>query len=83
MSQSFPFMQVKFASFVSVNCAAIPSSPIMSEDHEFAENSPSFNGFRARENRVDLVFFPRKSAFRTLAGIRYANAADNERNLNP
>ena len=52
-------------------------------DHEFAENSRTFNGFRARGNRVDLIFFPRKSAFRSFAGIRYANAAANERNLNP
>jgi hypothetical protein len=42
-------------------------------DHEFAENSRSFNGFRARGNRVDLVFFPRKSAFRKFAGIRCAD----------
>ena len=52
-------------------------------DHEFPKNSRSFNGFRARGNRVDLVFFPRESAFRNFAGIRYANAAVNERNLNP
>ena len=52
-------------------------------DHEFAKNSRSFNGFRTSGNCVDLFFFPRKSAFRNLAGIRYANAAVNERNLNP
>ena len=50
---------------------------------ESAKNSRSFNGFRTSGNCVDLVFFPRKSAFRNFAGIRYANAAANERNLNP
>ena len=50
-------------------------------DHEFAKNSRSFNGFRTSGNCVDLIFFPLKSAFRTFAGIRYANAAANERNL--
>jgi len=51
-------------------------------DHEFAKNSRRFTGFRTRGNRVDLIFFPRKSAPLSFAGIRYANAA-NERNLNP
>ena len=51
-------------------------------DHEFAENSRSFNGFHTSGNCVDLIFFPRKSASLSFAGIRYANAA-NERNLNP
>jgi hypothetical protein len=41
-------------------------------DHEFPKNSRSFNGFRARGNRVDLVFFPRKSASRNSTGIRCA-----------
>jgi hypothetical protein len=50
---------------------------------EFAKNSRSFDGFRVDGNGVDLIFFPRKSAFRNFAGIRYANAAANERNLNP
>ena len=52
-------------------------------DHEFAKNSRSFNAFRTSGNCVDLIFFPRKSAFRNFAGIRYANAAVNERNLSP
>ena len=52
-------------------------------DHEFAKNSRSFNGFRTSGNCVDLIFLPRKSVFRNFAGIRYANAAANERNLNP
>jgi hypothetical protein len=43
-------------------------------DHEFAKNSRSFTGFRTSGNCVDLVFFPRKSAFWNFAGIRYANA---------
>ena len=42
-------------------------------DHEFAKNSRSFNGFRARGNRVDLVFFPRKSASRNSTGTRCAD----------
>jgi len=50
-------------------------------DHEFAKNSRNFNGFRARGNRVDLIFSPRKSGSRNSSGIRYANAAANERNL--
>jgi hypothetical protein len=50
---------------------------------EFAKNSRIFAVFAPGANRVDLIFSPRKSAFRNFAGIRYANAADNERNLNP
>jgi len=50
---------------------------------EFAENSRNFAAFVACANRAPRFFFPRKSAFRNLAGIRYANAAANERNLNP
>jgi hypothetical protein len=42
-------------------------------DHEFPKNSRSFNGFRACGNRVDLVFFPRKSASRNSTGIRCAD----------
>ena len=42
-------------------------------DHEFAKNSRSFNGFRAHGNRVDLVFFPRKSGSRNSTGIRCAD----------
>ena len=50
---------------------------------EFVKNSRIFAAFEPGENRVDLIFFPRKSAFRNLAGIRYANAFASERNLNP
>jgi hypothetical protein len=42
-------------------------------DHEFAKNSRSFNGFRTSGNWVDLIFFPRKSASRNSAGIRCAD----------
>jgi hypothetical protein len=41
-----------------------------------------FAEFALAENRVPQLFSPRKSGFRNLAGIRYANAA-KERNLNP
>jgi hypothetical protein len=50
---------------------------------EFAENSRIFAVFAPGANRAPQFFSPRKSAFRNLAGIRYANAAANERNLNP
>jgi hypothetical protein len=50
---------------------------------EFAENSRIFAAFALGANRAPQSFFPRKSAFRNVAGIRYANAAANERNLNP
>ena len=50
---------------------------------EFAENSRIFAAFAPGENRAPQFFSPRKSAFRNLVGIRYANAAANERNLNP
>ncbi len=50
---------------------------------EFAKNSRIFAAFAAGANRAPQFFFPRKSAFRNFAGIRYANAAANERNLNP
>jgi hypothetical protein len=50
---------------------------------EFAENSRIFAAFAPGANRAPQFFSPRKSAFRNLAGIRYANAAANERNLNP
>jgi len=50
---------------------------------EFAENSRVFAAFAPGEKRAPQFFFPRKSAFRNIAGIRYANAAANERNLNP
>jgi hypothetical protein len=51
-------------------------------DREFAKNSRIFAASVPGANRALQLFFPRKSAFRNLAGIRYANAA-NERNLNP
>jgi len=50
---------------------------------EFTKNSRSFAAFAPGANRAPQIFFPRKSAFRTFAGIRYANAAVNGRNLNP
>jgi hypothetical protein len=52
-------------------------------DHEFAKNSRNFAALAPRANRAPQFFFPRKSAFRNIDGIRYANAAANERNLNP
>ena len=42
-------------------------------DHEFAKNSRSFNGFRTSGNCVDLIFFPRKSASQNSTGIRCAD----------
>jgi hypothetical protein len=50
---------------------------------EFAKNSRIFAAFAPGANRAPQFFPPRKSAFRHFAGIRYANAAANERNLNP
>jgi len=50
---------------------------------EFAENSRTFAVFALGANRAPQFFFPRKSPFRNFTGIRYANAAANERNLNP
>jgi hypothetical protein len=50
---------------------------------EFAENSRRFAAFAPGANRAPQFFFPRKSALRNFGGIRYANAAANERNLNP
>ncbi len=49
---------------------------------ESAKNSRSFAAFAPGENRAPEFFFPRKTAFRNVAGIRYANAP-NERILNP
>jgi hypothetical protein len=49
----------------------------------FAKNSRNFAAFAPGANRAPQVFFPRKSASRNSAGIRYANADANERNLNP
>jgi hypothetical protein len=50
---------------------------------EFAENSRVFASFAPGANRAPQLFSPRKSAFRNFAGIRYANADANERDLNP
>jgi len=50
---------------------------------EFVKNSRSFAAFAPAAIRAPQLFSPRKSAFRNFAGIRYANAAANERNLNP
>ena len=41
---------------------------------EFAKNSRIFAAFAPGANRAPQFFFPRKSAFRNIAGIRYANA---------
>jgi hypothetical protein len=50
---------------------------------EFAKNSRIFAAFAPGPNRAPQIFSPRKSTFRNFAGIRYANATTNERNLNP
>ena len=50
---------------------------------EFAKNSRVSAAFAPGANRAPQFFPPRKSAFPNFAGIRYANAAANERNLNP
>ena len=50
---------------------------------EFVKNSRSFAAFPDGANWALQFFFPRKSAFQNLAGIRYANAAVDERNINP
>jgi hypothetical protein len=50
---------------------------------EFAENSRICASFASRENRAPQIFFPRKSVFRNFAGIPYANAGANERDVNP
>jgi len=47
------------------------------------KNSRIFAAFAPAAIRAPQLFFPRKSAFRNLAGIRYANAAVDERNINP
>jgi hypothetical protein len=52
-------------------------------DREFAKNSRVFATFASDANRAPQLFFPRKSAVRNFAGIRYANAVASERNLNP
>ena len=50
---------------------------------EFAKNSRVFATFAPGANRAPQFFFPRKSGSPNYTGIRYANAAANERNLNP
>jgi len=50
---------------------------------EFVKNSRIFSAFPPGANRAPKIFFPRKSASQNLAGIRYANAAVDERNINP
>jgi hypothetical protein len=50
---------------------------------EFARNSRIFAAFAFGANRAPQFFFPRKSGSQNFAGIRYANATANERNLNP
>ena len=50
---------------------------------EFAKNSRLSAAFAPGANLAPQFFSPRESAFRNFAGIRYANAAVNERNLNP
>jgi hypothetical protein len=50
---------------------------------EFVKNSRIFATFAPDANRAPEFFSPRKSASRKFTGIRYANAAANERNLNP
>ena len=50
---------------------------------EFAKNSRIFAAFAPDANRAPQFFFPGKSAFQNIPGIRYANAAANERKLNP
>ena len=47
---------------------------------EFAKNSRLFAAFAPGANRVPQFFFPRKSGSQNYTGIRYANAAVNERN---
>jgi len=50
---------------------------------EFTKNSRIFAAFAPGANRAPQFFFPRKSAFPNFAGIRYASAVANERNINP
>ena len=50
---------------------------------ESAKNSRIFAAFAPGANRAPQFFFPRKSGSQNYTGIRYANAAGNERNLNP
>jgi hypothetical protein len=50
---------------------------------EFAKDSRIFATFVPGANRAPKFFFPRKPGAQNYTGIRYANAAANERNLNP
>jgi hypothetical protein len=50
---------------------------------EFVKNSRVLAAFTPGGIELPQFFFPRKPAFRNIAGIRYANATANERNLNP
>ena len=50
---------------------------------EFVENSRIFVVFTPSANKAPQFFFPRKTGSQNYAGIQYANAAVNERNLNP
>jgi len=47
---------------------------------EFAMDSRVFAAFAPVANRAPQFFFPRKSGSQNYTGIRYANAAANERN---
>jgi hypothetical protein len=47
---------------------------------EFAMDSRVFVAFPSVANRAPKFFFPRKSGSQKYTGIRYANAAANERN---
>jgi hypothetical protein len=49
---------------------------------ESAKNSRIFAALAPGANRASQLFFPRKSGPQNFAGIRYANADANERNLN-
>jgi hypothetical protein len=50
---------------------------------EFAGDSRGLAAFVPVASRAPNFFYPRKSGSQNYTGIRYANAAANERNLNP
>jgi hypothetical protein len=50
---------------------------------EFAKNPRVFAPFAPGANRAQKLFSPRRSIAQNFAGIRYANGAGDERNLNP
>jgi hypothetical protein len=50
---------------------------------EFAVDSRVLAAFTPSINRAPKFFFSRKSGSQNYIGIRYANAAASERNLNP